>query len=70
MINELLAHSPGTPGNWIELYNTTGSQIDIGGWYLSDTEIDLKKYRFADGTKIDAGDYLVFYENTHFGKLS
>jgi len=70
VINELLAHSPGTLGDWIELYNTTDAQIDIGGWYLSDSASALKKYRIADGTKIGADKYLVFSEDTNFGELS
>ncbi len=70
VINELLAHSPATSGNWIELYNTTDAQIDIAGWYLSDSASVLKKYRIADATKIDAGEYLVFYEDANFGELS
>jgi hypothetical protein len=56
--------------DWIELYNTTDEDIDIGGWYLSDTEIDPKKYKFADGTKIRAYDYLVLYEDANFGEAS
>jgi len=68
VINEILAHSHAAAADWIELYNTTGSQIDIGGWYLSDSEINLKKYRFADGTKIEAYDYLVLTEDANFGE--
>jgi len=70
VINELLAHSPGTLGDWIELYNTTDAQIDIGGWYLSDSNANLMKYRIADGTEIDSGEYLVFYEDGNFGEVS
>ncbi|NQU75977.1 MAG: lamin tail domain-containing protein, partial [Planctomycetes bacterium] len=67
VINEILAHSHDTEADWIELYNTTDSQIDIGGWYLSDSDDDLQKYQFAIGTKIDAHDYLVLYEDPNFG---
>ena len=27
--------------DWIELYNTTGSAINISGWYLSDSDSSL-----------------------------
>jgi len=37
VINEVMAHSHGVAADWIELYNTTDSQIDISGWYLSDS---------------------------------
>jgi len=69
-INEVLAHSHGGAADWIELYNTTDSEIDIGGWYLSDSALDLERYRIADGEKIDAHDYVVFYEDVNFGELS
>jgi hypothetical protein len=67
-INELLAHSNVVYAyDWIELYNTTGTPINIGGWYLSDNDNNLKKYTIPDGTSIDAYDCYVFYENLHFG---
>jgi len=67
LINEIMAHSHDEAPDWIELYNTTGAQIDIGGWYLSDSENVLKKYKFAAGTKIDAYSYLLLYEDPNFG---
>jgi hypothetical protein len=70
VINELLAHSHAVAPDWIELYNTTDEDIDVGGWYLSDTEIKPKKYKLADGTKIGAYDYLVLYEDVNFGEAS
>ncbi len=66
VINELLANSAGGGPDWIELYNATAQDIDIGGWYLSDDGNDLTKYRIAPGTVIPAGGYLVFYESLHF----
>ena len=70
IISEVLAHSDLTTGDAIELQNPTGSQIDIGGWYLSykfdrddpDNDYDLKKYQIANGTKIPAGGYVAFYQ--------
>jgi hypothetical protein len=72
VINEVMAHSNAGP-DWIELYNTTGESINIGGWFLSDNDRDepnLMKYRIADGTIIDGNDYLVFYQDTDFNDLS
>ena len=66
VINEVLAHSHAAASDWIELHNTTGSSINIGGWYLSDRNSNLKKYKIASGTTIPAGGYRVFYENMHF----
>ena len=70
VINEILAHSHAAAADWIELHNTTDEKIDIGGWYLSDTDTDLTKYRIADGTEIDPLGYALFYEDTNFGQAA
>jgi hypothetical protein len=67
VINEVLAHSHAGQPDWIELYNTTGLPIDIGGWFLSDSSTELMKYRIANGTIISPHGYVVFYEDRHFG---
>jgi len=70
VINEVLAHSHAEASDWLELYNTTGGSVDIGGWYLSDSDANLFKYRIKDGTRINAYGYLVFYEDANFGQDS
>lgn len=70
VINEILAHSSGGDGDWIELYNRSSNAINIGGWFLSDSGSNLQKYRIADGTTIGANSYLVFTEVLHFGASS
>lgn len=67
VINEVLAHSDSYPNDWIELYNTTAEDINISGWFLSDNDSNLMKYEIAAGTTIEAGQYLVFYEDANFG---
>jgi hypothetical protein len=71
IINELMSHSSDVNGadypDWIELYNTSGSAVNIGGWYLSDSDALLTKYRIPNGTTIPAYGYIVFYENISFG---
>lgn len=69
VINEILANS-GEDADWIELYNRTNSDIDIGGWFLSDDGSNLTKYRIPEGTSIAAGGYLVFFEDLNFGPMS
>ena len=69
-INEILAHSDDPDTDWVELYNTTNEDIDVGGWYLSDSSSDLKKYMISDGTKIYANSYRVFFEDANFGRDS
>ena len=70
VINEVLAHSHADAADWIELHNTTGTAIDIGGWFLSDSSSDLAKYRIATGTVIAPDGYIVFYEDQHFNNPS
>ncbi len=60
VINEILAHTDNVTGDWIELYNATTSDINIGGWYLSDDRDNRYKYRIAPNTIIHSDDYLVF----------
>jgi len=70
VINEVLAHSHAEASDWIELYNTTGTAIDIGGWFLSDSNDNLFKYKIANGTTIGPNGYLLLYEDLHFGNTN
>jgi hypothetical protein len=67
VINEILTHSHAEAPDWIELYNTNGHAVNIGGWFLSDDEQDLKKYEIPDTTIMEPYGYIVFYEDLHFG---
>ena len=66
-INEVMSHSHAEAADWIELRNTTASAINIGGWYLSDSDSNLMKYRFATGTTIPANGFMVVREDVNFG---
>jgi len=70
VINEVLAHAHAEASDWIELHNTTGAVIDIGGWFLSDSKKDIFKYKIADGTTIGPNGYLVLYEDLNFGNAN
>ena len=67
VVNEVLASTtaPNRTGDAIELYNASGADVDVSGWYLSDSGVDPLKYRLPAGTNIPAGGYLVFNES-HF----
>ena len=67
VINEVLAHAHAEASDWIELHNVSSIPVDIGGWFLSDTESELQRYEIAAGTIVDPCGYVVFYETTHFG---
>lgn len=70
VVNEVMSHSHDALPDWIELYNNTTKDLDIGGWYLSDNANTPMKYRIAEGTILPGNGYLVFYEDLHFGAAS
>ncbi len=47
--------------DWIELYNTSNEDFDIGEYYLSDKADKPLKWKIPEGTIIPANGYLVFY---------
>ena len=65
VVNEVLSNTNAPTVDAIELHNTTTADIDLSGWFLSDSNDDYKKFRIPDGTVIPAGEYLVFDES-HF----
>ncbi len=60
VINEIMHSSSDEfdSGDWIELYNAAGYDIDISSWVLKDSDDD-HEYIFPDGTELAAGAYLV-----------
>jgi hypothetical protein len=67
VINEFLASNTnsdmdmaGENDDWIELFNTGESAVNLSGFYLSDEISDPFKWTFPD-TTIGAGDYLVVW---------
>jgi hypothetical protein len=62
VVNELLAHSDPPFEDAVEFYNPTGDDVDISGWYLSDSQNNLLKYRIPSNTVVRAGGYVVLYE--------
>ncbi|MBN1675755.1 MAG: chitobiase/beta-hexosaminidase C-terminal domain-containing protein [Kiritimatiellae bacterium] len=61
-INEALSHTDLPQVDAVELHNAGSASVDIGGWYLSDSDNDYKKFRIPDGTTLAAGGYVVFDE--------
>lgn len=58
-INEFLANSDGTQEPFIELYNHSGSSVNVGGCYLTDSPT-TNRYRIPDGTTVAARKYVSF----------
>ena len=51
----------GDRSDWVELYNTTGKDIDLSGYYLSDNPNSLLKWAFPQNTVIPAKGYLLVF---------
>ena len=47
--------------DWIELYNTTGSDVDLSGFGISDSATQPLKYTLPQGTSIPANGVLLIY---------
>ena len=67
VVNEVLAHQDASPGDMIELHNTTDQAIDVSGWFLSDAGDNLTKYQIAANTWITPHGFIVFTEENDFG---
>ncbi|PYM11565.1 MAG: hypothetical protein DME18_13680, partial [Verrucomicrobia bacterium] len=62
VVNEVLSHTDPPLEDAIEFYNPGAIDVNLGGWFISNTQENLKKYRIADGTTVPAGGFKVFYE--------
>ncbi len=73
VLNEIMAHTdyrdPQLPqydsDDWIELYNTTPTSINLNHWYLSDDRSELKKWAIP-AIEIAGHSYISFDEVTGF----
>ena len=62
VVNEVLSSSVLPLIDAVELHNTTSSAVDIGGFFLSDSALNLRKYQIPPNRVIAPGGYLVIYE--------
>ena len=68
VINEVMADNNTTAQDennqyedWIELHNTSGAQVDLGLWFISDSPFEPYKWRMPVGTTIPANGYLIIW---------
>ncbi|HOW25099.1 MAG TPA: CotH kinase family protein [Bacteroidales bacterium] len=47
--------------DWIELYNKSGQDMDVGGYFLSDNPDDPQKWAFPESTLLSSGGFLVVW---------
>lgn len=48
-------------GDWLELYNSSGSDFDLTGCFLTDNLTDTTKWPFPVGTSVPSGGFLVVW---------
>src|SRR5690554_4827980 len=67
-INEVMADNQNTLSDydndfsdWIELYNPNDKDINLHGYYLTDNELDLTKWKFPKNSRISAKDYKIIF---------
>ena len=63
VISELLTHTDPPLEDAVELFNPTTNSVNLGGWYLSDSTSDFKRFRIPDGTSLSPGGFMVFYQD-------
>ncbi|MFP6898099.1 MAG: lamin tail domain-containing protein [Roseibacillus sp.] len=63
VINEVLTHTDLPTVDRIELYNTTGGEIDVSGWVLSDSARQFRSFAIEGVTRIGGGAYLTLDES-------
>ena len=68
VINEVDINPPGddsaSPKEWVELYNPTDSDIDIGGWKIASTTVLKQTLAIPTGTVIKADQFLTYSYKT------
>jgi hypothetical protein len=65
VINEINPNSSTLfdPGDWIELYNNSGDNVDLSGWSFLDSQ-DTNSFIIPNGSEIANGEYLVLCRDT------
>ena len=60
-ISEVMASPVTEKRDWLELFNDSDADADIGGWGLSDRLSHPRKWQFPEGTVVPAHGYLAVF---------
>jgi len=63
IVNEVASSNFSPEIDFIELYNPTNENVNIGGWYITDNRKIPEKWQIPEGTIIASNSYIVFYEH-------
>lgn len=58
-----LLDGDGNASDWVELYNPNATDINLGGWSLTDSANNPQKWTFPS-VRLGAGDYLVVFASS------
>ncbi len=47
--------------DWVELYNPGDAPVDLSGYFLSSDPDEPEMFRFPEGTRLEAGEYLIVF---------
>jgi hypothetical protein len=68
VINEVMAangsvitNANGDYSDWIELFNPSANAVSLDYMYLSDSETNLAKWQFPNGTVVQPGQFLIIW---------
>jgi hypothetical protein len=70
LINEALTHTDPPQLDSVELYNPNPTNVDIGGWYLTDQRTAPFKFQIPPGTLIQSNGFKIFTESDWNADLS
>jgi hypothetical protein len=62
VVNEVLTHTDPPFEDAIEFYNPTAQPVTNGGWFISNSQDNLRKFRVPEGRVIPPHGYQVVYE--------
>jgi predicted extracellular nuclease len=68
-VNEIMQNPDAvfdSDGEWFEVYNPTGSAVDINGWTIKDNDFDSHVIANGGPLLVPAGDYIVLGRNADF----
>src|SRR6185436_10180596 len=63
VVNEVFVDPADPSKSWIELYNSTNGDVNIGGWFLSDVKSSLTKYQIPGTVMVPANEYKVLMQS-------
>ena len=55
-----LADEDGALPDWVEIFNTGSTPVNLDGWFLTDNATRLSQWRFS-ATNLSAGTYLIVF---------